>query len=119
MADFSRVVNRTAPADYLDPAAFFPKNYTTRGMKELLKAVCLRVSGKGGEVSSIIRLGAQYGGAKPTRSSLLSTQLSLEEVICARPDAVVDVRDGIGDNKDVRCRLHRVCPRRRRSTPGW
>jgi predicted AAA+ superfamily ATPase len=33
-------------------------------MKELLKAVCLRLSGKGGEVSSIIRLGTQYGGGK-------------------------------------------------------
>jgi len=64
MADLSRVVNRTAPADYLDPEAFFAKSYATRGMKELLKAVCLRLSGKGGEVSSIIRLGTQYGGGK-------------------------------------------------------
>src|ERR1043165_8188364 len=62
MADLSRVVNGTAPADYLDPIAFFAKRYPTRGMKELLKAVCLRLSGKGGEVSSIIRLGTQYGG---------------------------------------------------------
>ena len=38
MADLSRVVNGTAPADYLDPAAFFAKSYPTRGMKELLKA---------------------------------------------------------------------------------
>ena len=64
MADLSRVVNKTAPADYLDPAAFFAKSYPTRGMKELLKAVCLRLSGRGGEVSSIIRLGTQYGGGK-------------------------------------------------------
>ena len=64
MADLSRVVNGTAPADYLDPAAFFAKSYPTRGIKELLKAVCLRLSGKGGEVSSIIRLGTQYGGGK-------------------------------------------------------
>jgi hypothetical protein len=64
MADLSRVVNGTVPADYLDPAAFFAKSYPTRGMKELLKAVCLRLSGRGGEVSSIIRLGTQYGGGK-------------------------------------------------------
>jgi len=64
MADLSRVVNNTAPEDYLNPAAFFAKSYPTRGMKELLKAVCLRLSGKGGEVSSIIRLGTQYGGGK-------------------------------------------------------
>jgi hypothetical protein len=64
MADLSRVVNGTAPADYLNPEAFFAKSYPTRGMKELLKAVCLRLSGKGGEVSSILRLGTQYGGGK-------------------------------------------------------
>src|SRR5229473_2764052 len=64
MADLSRVVNGTAPTDYLDPTAFFAKSFPTRGMKELLKAVCLRLSGKGGEVSSIIRLGTQYGGGK-------------------------------------------------------
>src|SRR5580658_3633087 len=64
MADLSRVVNKTAPEDYLNPAAFFAKSYPTRGIKELLKAICLRLSGKGGEVSSIIRLGTQYGGGK-------------------------------------------------------
>ena len=64
MAGLSRVVNGTAPADYLDPVAFFAKSYPTRGMKELLKAICLRLSGKGGEVSSIISLGTQYGGGK-------------------------------------------------------
>ena len=64
MADLSQVVNRTASDDYLNPTAFFAKSYPTRGMKELLKAVCLRLSGKGGEVSSIIRLGTQYGGGK-------------------------------------------------------
>ena len=37
MADLSRVVKLTAPADYLDPAAFFAKSYPTRGMKELRK----------------------------------------------------------------------------------
>lgn len=63
-ADLSRVVNRTAPADYLDPALFFSKTYPTRGIRELLKAVCLRLSGEGGEVSSILRLGTQYGGGK-------------------------------------------------------
>ena len=61
--------NRTCPVGsgcqpYLNPAAFFAKSYPTRGMKELLKAVCLRLSGRGGEVSSIIRLGTQYGGGK-------------------------------------------------------
>src|ERR1035441_3643736 len=69
MADLSRVVNGSAPADYLDPVAFFAKSYPTRGMKELLKAVCLRLSGRGGEVSSIIRLGRSTAAAKPIPSS--------------------------------------------------
>ena len=64
MADLSQVVNGTALKDYLDPALFFRNTYPTRGIKELLKAVCLRLSGKGGEVSPIIRLGTQYGGGK-------------------------------------------------------
>src|SRR5690349_6592039 len=64
MADLSRVVNETAPEDYRNPALFFAKSYPTRGMKELLKAISLRLSGRGGEVSSIIRLGTQYGGGK-------------------------------------------------------
>ena len=66
---FPRVVNGTAPADYLEPKPFFAKSYPTRGMKELLKAVCPRLSGKGGEVSSIIRLGTQYGGGIRAESS--------------------------------------------------
>ena len=42
MADLSRVVNSTPPADYLDPTAFFAKRYPTRGMKELLKGKMAR-----------------------------------------------------------------------------
>ena len=64
MADLSQVVNGTALPDYLDPALFFRNTYPTRGLRELMKAVCLRLSGKGGEVSPIIRLGTQYGGGK-------------------------------------------------------
>ncbi|GIU78629.1 MAG: hypothetical protein KatS3mg005_1867 [Bryobacteraceae bacterium] len=64
MADLSQVVNGTALPDYLDPALFFRNTYPTRGLRELLKAVCLRLSGKGGEVSPILRLGTQYGGGK-------------------------------------------------------
>jgi hypothetical protein len=60
----SCVVSRTAPEDYLSPAAFFAGSYPTRRMKELLKPVCLRLSGKGGDVSPIIRLGTQCGGGK-------------------------------------------------------
>ncbi len=54
-ADLSRVINGTAPEDYLKPALFFARTYPTRGIKELLNAVCLRLSGRGGEVSSILK----------------------------------------------------------------
>jgi predicted AAA+ superfamily ATPase len=64
MADLSQVVNGTALPDYLDPVLFFRNTFPTRGLRELMKAVCLRLSGKGGEVSPIIRLGTQYGGGK-------------------------------------------------------
>jgi hypothetical protein len=64
MADLSQVVKGTALPDYLDPVRFFRNTYPTRGLRELMKAVCLRLSGKGGEVSPILRLGTQYGGGK-------------------------------------------------------
>ncbi|MFI5458100.1 MAG: ATP-binding protein [Isosphaerales bacterium] len=63
-ADLAQVVNQTAPKEYTDPAVFFRHSYPTRGMKELLKAVLTRLSGKGGEIASIIRLDTQYGGGK-------------------------------------------------------
>ena len=64
VADLTQVLRETAPDEYRKPEMFFKLTYPTRGLKELLKAVCLRLSGKGGEVASIIRLGTQYGGGK-------------------------------------------------------
>jgi hypothetical protein len=63
-ADLAKVVQGTAPEEYASPATFFSHTYPTRGIRELLKAVCRRVSGVGGEVASIIRLDTQYGGGK-------------------------------------------------------
>src|SRR3954470_7167399 len=63
-ADLAQVIRGTAPDEYRVPAVFFRNSYPTRGMKELLKAVCLRLSGKGGEVGSVFRLDTQYGGGK-------------------------------------------------------
>ncbi|HOE12788.1 MAG TPA: DUF499 domain-containing protein [bacterium] len=63
-ADLAQVIRGTAPLEYRDPGTFFRHTYPTRGLKELLKAVCKRVSGAGGEVASIIRLHTQYGGGK-------------------------------------------------------
>ena len=64
VADLARVVNGTAPAEYADAPTFFRHSYATRGMKDLLKAVCSRLTGHGGEIGSIIRLHTQYGGGK-------------------------------------------------------
>ncbi len=63
-ADLAQVVRGTAPREYTDAATFFRHSYPTRGMKDLLKAVCKRISGIGGEVASIIRLQTPYGGGK-------------------------------------------------------
>lgn len=63
-ADLAQVVNGTAPKEYADAATFFRHSFPTRGMKDLLKAVCKRLSGQGGEIASIIRLDTQYGGGK-------------------------------------------------------
>jgi len=62
MADLSRVVNGTAPTDYLDPAVFFATSYPTRGIKELLKALCLRLSGKGGEAEGVEKMSREEAG---------------------------------------------------------
>src|SRR6516165_5755821 len=63
-ADLARVVLGTAPEEYTDPAIFFCHTYPTRGLKDLLKAVCQRVSGSKVQVASIIRLHTQFGGGK-------------------------------------------------------
>ncbi len=67
-ADLAKVVagntNERAAEDYVDPARFFANSYPTRGLKELLKQVCARLSGGGGEVASIFRLDTSYGGGK-------------------------------------------------------
>jgi hypothetical protein len=63
-ADLAQVVNETAPKEYADPVLFFKHSFPTRGMRELLKSVLTRLSGKGGEIASIIRLDTQYGGGK-------------------------------------------------------
>ena len=63
-ADLAQVVNNTAPKEYADPAVFFRHCYPTRGIRELLKAVLIRLAGRGGEIASIIRMDTQYGGGK-------------------------------------------------------
>jgi hypothetical protein len=63
-ADLARVIAGTAPDEYKIAATFFRHTYPTRGLKDLLKAVCQRVSGSKVQVASIIRLHTQFGGGK-------------------------------------------------------
>ena len=63
-ADLAQVVKGTAPNHYNDPTTFFANSFPTRGLRTLLDAVCKRLSGRGDEVASIIRLDTQYGGGK-------------------------------------------------------
>jgi len=63
-ADLAEVVNGTAPKEYTDPTTFFAHTHPTRGLRDLLKAVCKRISGIGGEVASVLRLHTQFGGGK-------------------------------------------------------
>jgi predicted AAA+ superfamily ATPase len=53
------VIRGTAPDEYRVPAIFCRDSYPTRVMKELLKAVCRRLSGRGGEVGSVFCLDTQ------------------------------------------------------------
>jgi hypothetical protein len=64
-ADLARVLRgHDAPEEYADPARFFANTYPTRGLKDLLRNVCGRLSGRGGSVAAIFRLDTAFGGGK-------------------------------------------------------
>jgi predicted AAA+ superfamily ATPase len=63
-ADLAQVLRGDAPEDYQDPAKFFANTHPTRGLKDLLWNVCLRLSGSQDQVASIFRLDTNYGGGK-------------------------------------------------------
>ena len=63
-ADLAQVLNGEAPREYQDPALFFANTHPTRGLRALLKNVCLRLTTRGGEAASVFRLDTQYGGGK-------------------------------------------------------
>lgn len=63
-ADLAQVLRGDAPEEYRDPARFFANTHPTRGLKNLLRNVLLRLGGRGGEVAPIFRLDTQYGGGK-------------------------------------------------------
>jgi hypothetical protein len=63
-ADLSQVLKGTAPEDYKDPARFFANTYPTKGLREILSQVGLRLGGSGDQKGSIFRLDTQFGGGK-------------------------------------------------------
>ncbi|MCZ8164568.1 DUF499 domain-containing protein [Silanimonas sp.] len=63
-ADLAAVIRGKAVPDYSDPARFFANTYPTRGLKNLLEAVCRRLSGAGGEAAAVLRLDTSFGGGK-------------------------------------------------------
>ncbi|MEB3162052.1 MAG: DUF499 domain-containing protein [Prochlorothrix sp.] len=63
-ADLALVIQGSAPPDYQDPKRFFANTHPTRGLKQLLNAVCQRLQGHTEQVGSIFRLDTEYGGGK-------------------------------------------------------
>jgi len=108
-ADLAQVLNQTAPPEYQEPKVFFANTHPTRGLKDLLKNVGLRLTGKGGEASAIFRLDTQYGGGK-THALIALTHMasgmpgvaSVEEFIDSNlvPKKKVRVAAFDGENAD-------------------
>lgn len=63
-ADLAQVLRGEAAEDYQNPASFFANTHPTRGLRNLLRNVCLRLSGSTEQIASIFRLDTNYGGGK-------------------------------------------------------
>lgn len=63
-ADLSQVLRGDAPDEYTKPELFFANTFPTKGLKNALKLVALRVLGRPEQVGAIFRLDTQFGGGK-------------------------------------------------------
>ena len=63
-ADLAQVLRGDAPEEYRNPVKFFANTHPTRGLKDLLRNVCLRLTANPDQVASIFRLDTNYGGGK-------------------------------------------------------
>ena len=61
-ADLSQVLRGDAPDEYKKPELFFANTYPTKGLKNALKLVALRVLGRPEQVGAVFRLDTQFGG---------------------------------------------------------
>lgn len=62
-ADLAQVIDQRAPKEYQLASVFFANTHPTKGLKNLLSNVALRLASEGG-AASIFRLDTQYGGGK-------------------------------------------------------
>ena len=63
-ADLAQVLRGSAPKEYQNPALFFANTHPTRGLRNLLSNVCLRLKGSTDQTSAIFRLDTNFGGGK-------------------------------------------------------
>ena len=54
-ADLSQVLRGEAPDEYKNPDLFFANTYPTKGLKNVLKLVALRILGRPGQVGAILK----------------------------------------------------------------
>lgn len=62
-ADLAQVLRGEGPDDYRVASRFFANTHPTRGLRDLLHNVLIRLRGDGG-ASAVFRLDTQYGGGK-------------------------------------------------------
>lgn len=108
-ADLSQVLRGDAPDEYRKPELFFANTYPTKGLKNVLKLVALRVLGRPEQVGAIFRLDTQFGGGKThTLIGLAHAMRGLAGVPNAdeflepalRPSAPVRIAAFDGENAD-------------------
>ncbi len=88
-ADLSQVLRGDAPDEYKRPELFFANTYPTKGIKNVLKLVALRVGGHPDQIGAIFRLDTQFGGGKThALIALAHAMRSLSEV--ANADEFLD-----------------------------
>ncbi|AYY98698.1 ATP-binding protein [Burkholderia multivorans] len=108
-ADLAQVLKGDAPDEYKLPALFFANTYPTKGLKNVLKLVALRVLGRPEQVGAIFRLDTQFGGGKThTLIALAHAMQGMQGVANAdefleaalRPSSPVRIAAFDGENAD-------------------
>lgn len=88
-ADLAQVLRGQAEPEYQEPRLFFANTHPTRGLKDLLHNVCLRLTGSGDQIASIFRLDTNFGGGK-THSLIALAHAALGMPGVANPEEFID-----------------------------